>query len=544
MGQERGRLRLKMFKIPTDIWLKYSRGLDYHRQVGLIEDTERNYDFFEGRHWKNAQVPNPDEMPKHDIIRQSVTYKFNVISMSLVEMIFLCENEDFSNALNKFSSEMWEDLKMQSYLWRMNKAAHITGDSYLYIYDDKQVDSVLTPQKYDSIKCKVIDNVNVFLGDENNPNIQEQPYIIIRERLSVDEVRERAKTNGIKDVSQIVSDEDNETDPDRVEVKTDNGKCTSLLYLTKKNGTVHFTRAVKNVIYQPETDSGLTLYPIVNYICNEKKGTARGIGEVKPLIPNQLLTNKTLWRRAELIKQISFPKLVYNQEIVENPSDLYKTGGMIGLKGLSTAKINELITYLQPSYIGNDAKELTDELIIQTKELNSTGNGALGQVNPERASGTAIQAVTQQANIVTNEQASAYEQLVEDIGLVFIEFWKKYNPNGLLTEFEGNQIIIPIEELEKIKLKINVSPSTPYDRLATDKQLMDLFLGGVITFEEFVSSLDENTLIPKNKLQKIIDERANQQENEKDMIIQKQAELLSQYQINEVTNNQLQNQAQ
>jgi len=528
-----------LINTPTDIWQKYSKGLDYHRQVGIIEETERNYDFFEGRQWKNAQVPNPDEMPKHDIIRQSVSYKFNIISMSLIEMIFLCDNEEFSNALNKFSSEMWEDLKMQSYLWRMNKSAHITGDSYLYIYDDKQVDSVLTPQKYDSIKRKVIDNVNVFLGDENNPDIQQQPYIIIRERLSVDEVRERAK----KDIDLIVSDEENETDPDRVEVKTDNGKCTSLLYLTKKNGTVHFTRAVQNVIYQPETDSGLTLYPIVNYICNEKKGTSRGIGEVKPLIPNQLLINKTLYRRAELIKQISFPKLVYNEEMVENPENLYKTGGMIGLKGLSTARVSEIISYLQPSYIGNDAKELNDELIQQTKELNSTGNGALGQVNPERASGTAIQAVTQQANIVTNEQMSAYQQLIEDIGLIFIEFWKKYNPNGLLTEDEGNQVIIPIEELEKIKLKINVSPSTPYDRLATDQQLMELFKGGVITFEEFVDALDENTLIPKNKLQKIIEARENQQMNEQQMIIQKQSELISQFKMDEATN-QLQNQAQ
>ena len=523
-----------------DIWQKYETGLNHHRQSNIIEQSLKNYDFFEGRQWRGVQVANEDDLPRYNIIRQIVSFKYNVISMANVELIFLSDNEDYSNALNAFSSEMWEDLKMQSYLWQVNKSAHIAGDGYLYIYDDNPIESVSKPLKYDSIKCKPIDNVNIFLADEQNSNIQEQAYIIIRERLPVSEVRERAKAYGFKDIDLIVSDEENETDPNRVEVKTEDGKCTSLLYLTKKNGTIHFTRATQNAVYQEETDSGLTLYPVVNLVCNSKKGTARGIGEVEPLIANQILLNKTLFRRGGSVAQVAFPKMVYNEELIENPSELSKTGGIIGVRGLSTAKISEMIGYVQPSYIGNDAKELTDELITLTKEINNSGNGALGQVNPERASGTAIQAVTQQSNISTNEQSAAYEQLIEDIGLIFIEFWKKYNPSGLLTELEGNQIVIPTEELDRIKLKINVSPATPFDRLATDQQLMELFKSGVISFDEFVESLDENTLFPKNKLEEIITKRENQQMLEKDMIIQKQAEILSQYQMNDVTNQQLQ----
>ena len=41
-----------------------------------------------------------------------------------------------------------------------------------------------------------------------------------------------------------------------------------------------------------------------------------------------------------------------------------------------------MVAYLQPSYVGNDAKELTDELVTLTKEVNNSGNGALGTSQP------------------------------------------------------------------------------------------------------------------------------------------------------------------
>ena len=45
------------------------------------------------------------------------------------------ENEEYSKMINKFSESLWEKLKMYKNLWRMNKEAHIGGDSYIYIPD-------------------------------------------------------------------------------------------------------------------------------------------------------------------------------------------------------------------------------------------------------------------------------------------------------------------------------------------------------------------------------------------------------------------------
>ena len=515
----------------TEIWSKYQKGLDHHRQSNLISQSQKNIDFFEGRQWRGIKGIDESELPVYNIIRQIVGRKYNLLSMADIDVSYQSkENEEYSKMINKFSESLWEKLKMYKNLWRMNKEAHIGGDSYIYIPDINT--------------CQILKNVNTFLSDEQNPNLQEQRYIIISERLFVDDVKEVAKANGL-DTDMIVSDEENETDTDKIEVKSTDGKCTSLLYIYKKDGIVHSLRAVKNLVYVPETNNGLTLYPIANYIVNEKMGTSRGIGEVEPLIPNQILLNKNLKRRADAIAQTAYPKIVYNQDLITNPGELTSTGGVIKLRNSNANKINEMVAYLQPSYVGNDAKELTDELVTLTKEVNNSGNGALGQVNPERASGTAIQAVTQQANISSNEQQSSYYQLVEDIGLILLELWKVQNPNGMMIEAEttdeiGNPIIgevlIPVEILEQVNIKINVSPATPFDRLATDQQLKELLATGMINFNEFVESLDENTMFPKNKLEEIIAARdeLNQLLGEKDMIIQEQANILAKHQMDNI----------
>ena len=70
-----------------------------------------------------------------------------------------------------------------------------------------------------------------------------------------------------------------------------------------------------------------------------------------------------------------------------------------------------------------------------------------------------------------------------------------------------------------------------------ETELKGLFQAGVITFEEYVSSLDENSLTPKNKLQKIIDLRGENQK--KDAIINKLLEIISKFKMNDVTSKAL-----
>lgn len=57
-----------------------------------------------------------------------------------------------------------------------------------------------------------------------------------------------------------------------------------------------------------DENSGLTRYPIAHMLWEDKEGSARGEGEVRNLIANQIEVNKTLMRRALVAKQTAYPQ--------------------------------------------------------------------------------------------------------------------------------------------------------------------------------------------------------------------------------------------
>lgn len=514
----------------TDVWQKYQNGIDYHNRINLYQNTERAYNFYEGRQWAGLQNGG-DELPFYNFIRPTVNLKVASVAMNNMDIVYSPMNageeqemlNDVCKKLNGYAAQLWEHQKMQSNMWDMNRDAAISGNAYMYFYDQT--------------KCQMMDTTAIYFADEQNPDIQEQPYIIIAERRMVDDIRREAKENGIPEdeITMIVGDSDTEhvVNVDG-EVHTDNGKCTSLLYFTRKDGIVHFSRAVKNVVYKPLTSTGCEMYPIVGLTWGERKNSARGIGDVTPMIPNQIEVNKTLARRSIAVKMAAFPRLAYVADKVDNPDDLEMVGAHIAINETTASAISNYVGYLNPAPISSDAKMLTDELVQTTRELAGAGDAAMGNIDPEKASGTAIMAVRDQSMIPLNEQVQAYQQLIEDIARVWYALWVAYNPNGLEVTYsidgQNMQETIPAQILQAldISIKVDVSPANPFSRYAQEQSIQNLFQAGAITFEEYVSVLDEQSVMPKAKLEQILADRQAAQAEQ--MAIQ-QAQMMQQEQM-------------
>jgi len=526
-------------KETTEIWDLYQKGIDYIHKISLISETDEAHRMYSGDQWYGLQSGN-EKMPMYNFIKGIVKYKVAVVAQNTMSAVYSNmghRDNDITKVcdlLNEHFRRMWELAKMDTQGWKIVKDACIQGDGYLFFPSGNVMES------------QIIDNVNVILGDEKNPNIQEQPYIIIVERRFVNDVKKGAKKYKVKqsDMDLIVSDEDYQNQlGDKNDVENKNGKCTSLLYMYKdKDGIVHFSRSVRNFIYQPDTilrsadsegnltGAGLKRYTLLNFIWEDKKGSARGIGEVKQLIPNQLEVNKTLARRSVVIANNAYGKLAYNSTAIQNPEDLDVVGAKIEIKEGSAQKVNDMIAYLHPSPTSPDAKNLSDELVVTTKDLAGAGDSATGSVDPTKASGAAIIAVRDQAALPLNEQIARYKQFVEDLALLWFDIWVAYNPNGLTIETdemdEINQTddenigpvekIIPADVLEslKINVRIDVSQNNPYSRFAQEQALENLFARQAISFEEYVDALDDDAAVPKGKLKDIINKRAVQQQKE------------------------------
>lgn len=514
----------------TFIWKLYEKGLDYINRIRLVSKSDKYHRMYIGDQWHGLESGG-ESMPMFNFIEGVVKYKVATVAQNSMSAVYtpIGKHDEAAvkacEALNTNFSIMWERAKMDKHAWDVIRDGAIVGDGYIYFGGG------------DVSKTQIIDNVNVLLSDEQESNIQEQKYILIVERRMVSDIRKEAKANGIPqdEIDLILSDEDTSNQlGNREELKhssEEEGKCTSILYMYKdEEDFIHFAKSVKNVVYQPDrkivakdtegndTTTGLTMYPIVNFIWKNKKGSARGCGDVEYLVPNQIELNKTLARRALAIKQCAYPKLAYMENAISNPESLDLIGAKIGIKYGETQKITDIISYLQPTVLSPDAKGLTDELLQGSKDLAGAGDAALGQVDPTQASGAAIIASRDQAALPLNEQVARYKQFVEDIAVLWYDIWKAYNPNGLevtTTNEMGEEEtqIIPASVLDSlmINVRIDVSQNSPYSKYAQEQAIMNLFQMQAISFEEMVQALDDDAVAPKGKLQDIIDKRGEQQ---------------------------------
>lgn len=476
----------------TELWKKFESCTDVHRRMDLDESTARAYRFFEGEQWYGLESGN-EEMPIYNFIAPIVRYKTSMVAMNNMSITYSAPASDLKTekicaALSKLALKKWEQLKMDSKCWDAVKASMISGDSYAYFYDGDG-------------SCQILDRTDVFFADESNPDINSQPYILIRERKHVSEVRRIAEQNGIsKDIVLSIQPDDDIDDLGRE-------KCTSILMLELRDGDLYFKRFTKTVIYQPEqVIKGLGCYPVASLVHSPKRASARGIGEVEPLIPNQIEVNRNLVRRLLNAKLTAYSRLVYSADRITNPKALTEVGTAIEVEGGGVNSIKDAVNYLTPSSMSPDAKILSDEILSVTKDLSGAGDAALGSVNPTEASGAAIIAVRDQAALPLNEQTARFKQFAEDIARIWYRLWVVYSPSGLELP---DGIVVTSAQISALEpeIRIDISNTSPFSKYAREQALEKLFTLGHISFEEYVSVLDDDSSVPKSKLKHIIENR-------------------------------------
>lgn len=556
----------------TQIWKQYSQIKQYLTGKNYYEQLEMNYNFAKGDQWENLKSGGMP-MPVDNIITPVCNYKIGVISQNNMTITFTNENfrkedleelEDGTNfrkiadevieKINKNINRFFEANNLENNTWDYDEENCISGNVGMYIYEDEE----------NIKKADMIYGNNIFFSDENNNDIQDQSFILITFRRPVEKIREEAKKHGLtaEKISQIVADNNtNEQVGNKDEVRDEQGKALCILKLYKKekettriqektvingNGepetiqeeikekkvTVHMMKSTKNVIYVPETDLGITLYPVALNTWINEKNSIRGRGEPQDKIVNQIEINKTMARRDIAIALTAYPKAAYNSNMIENPNALDKVGVAIEVKDRSVQNVKNAIDYLQPAQVSPDAKNFCDELSQKTKDNASASDSALGNINPEKASGRSIIAVRDAAAVPINVHVARKKKFYEDIGRILFDFMQNVDVDGQrviisnVDEETGlsstNVEQIPYEIMQKLKVgvKVNVSQTDPFSILAMEEMWDSLFERQAITFEEWVSGLTNNSKYNKSKLEEIIKKR---KEKEKEMaLIQQQ----------------------
>lgn len=500
----------------TDLWQLYQRGVTYNKTVNLYEKTNKCWRFYHGNQWQGLKSDSIEPVT-YPIIEPIVNYKVATINQNLWGIHYSSENFDnldtreiFKNAcelLNKRIARVWERDQMDYKIRLVSRDSAVVSEGVIYVrYDEETQDPT----------NELLDNTDICYGNENSSDIQSQPYIIIKLRRPVTQVREMALNEGVSELETelIVGDQDyNEQAGDNA-VREVNDMVTVLIKLYKKDGTVHFEKATKYLTIQKEEDTGLKLYPLEHMIWKEVKGYSRGVGEVEHTIPIQLEINKTLMRRCLIVKMFAYPKAVVNTKIIKNYKDADKVGVTLRAEDMTADDVRKAFSYTTPANMSNDVNVLQNEMITKTRELKNASELATGNVNPENASGRAILAVQQASNLPLNEHTLAIKTFIENLGKIYLDMWTTYADEGLNIISETKKDGKLIEEIKNIaknvleqlkaSCKVDITPKSPYDKMAVEQSLENLLSNNLITLEEYTNALDDDSVMPKQKLEDIL----------------------------------------
>lgn len=516
----------------TTIWSLYEKGRNYNTSLSLYSDTDRNYRMYNGNQWAGLKIKGIEPI-QLNIIKPIVKYKVGVINSNYYLPVYSSENyennefKEVANKtcelLNKLASKVWEKDDLDYKTRSISKHSAINDECPIYVTYDSENDLPIN---------EILSKNDVYYGNENDSDIQNQPYILIKQRKPVSTLIEMAKREGVLEEKLQYIVGDNVT----FEEAGDNAKeevddmCTIITKLYKKNGTVHFSQATRFCDLKDDKDTGLTLYPLVHMLWEEKEGYARGEGEVRYLIPNQLEINKTIMRRLISAKSTAYPQKIVDVSKVENPSAIDKVGATIKVNGQSIDDVKKAIGVITPAQMSTDVEKVMNELIATTRELAGAGDIATGDINPESASGKAILAVQQASQMPVTEQTLALKTTLEGLARIWLDMWKTYAKNGLVINYEttdevtgetkSEPIQVPYTVLQELQadVKIDITPKSAFDKFAQELSLENMLKAGYFNMqrmselEVYTDLLDDDSSMPKQKLEQAIKKMKSIQE--------------------------------
>ncbi len=543
----------KLRENETSLWKDYQESLDYQTRIGLREKIPACVDFYEGRQW-----PQPTESTKNlprpvvNIIKMICRSKKGAILSTPVKILY----KSFSpytdiERFNAFATSLFKEIGQDELDRRGIDDAIKKGSYFFHYYWDSEAISSADGER-GSVRCELIDPLNIFFANPSEYDEQKQDWIIISSRKEISYICQLADTN--LTANDLLGEDFNDTH--NAYETASSSKATLLTRYFKQNGEVWCERATKShIISKPfklipeknDSDSENyllksskprqakgrkpcfgTLYPVVCGYYERKEGSIYGLGEVEGLIPNQKAINFNIAmsllnaQQCAWGKYIALPNALNGQKISNVPGQVLidYSGTGEGIKKLPELELSKI------------PMELVTTLSDLTRSVSGSSEVMTGEAYTSSLSGAAIAYLQAQAQVPIEELKNNFWSTKRKQGLVIAQFLKNYfwkrafikqvqdASGNLIDEFddfyscdyENSLFEVTVEAVGGTKASV-----------ASDISLLDTCLrNGSISLETYIKAYPASAITNKEEILKQI-------EVEKRSEIQKLRDELSHY---------------
>lgn len=452
---------------PEDVFKEYDKGKNYKSSIGIYETTERNQNFYLGDQWNGVNAPDI-EKPVLNILRQAVDYYVSMlvsddisVQANLPEDTSKQTREVIGKVVGDEIDKVFEQTNFKSECRTFLKNCVVDGDACFYwrYNSEKQIDREIIG----GIDLELIDNTNVIFGNPADRRVQKQPYIMIIQKLTIDELKElcvqNKALNGNADPEMIVADNDSYSE-NEADAGISENYATLITKFYKQDKKIWCVQTTSKVYIKKPFDLNISLYPISYMSWNKRKQSYHGQSPLSSVIQNQIIINKYYMMLNEFMKKLAFPKLLYDK--TKFPKGWTNKIEAIGVNGSVTDAIASTSPTIQMS---QQVIQYIQDMIEKTKETMGVYDVALGNARPENTS--AIIALQKTASQPLELQKMDYYQMIEDSVRIILDLMAgNYGTRNVIAT-----IPLTDEEFESMRQTQIMNGMTPSEEKYVEKDL-------------------------------------------------------------------------
>lgn len=549
-----------------EIFHEYEIGQNYQMSMGFTSAFKKYRDFFEGNQWaKPTEKTKNLPRPVLNICSLIVDNKVSNVLGSPVKLNFMGEHEEDTSKMTRFAEWQQKEMGQEALDEEACECGAVEG-TYIYHYYWDETASGRKGDYEGALRGQIIDPLNVYVSNPNEPDCQRQAYILI---VSREEVR-AVKAICDKGINQdlIIPDDEDQSYASKEQDNEDQDKklCTVILRYFRKDGEVYFEKAVKGTIVNtpralnpkinekylerlekgedsevtetPDADNDTfdqpkaNLYPIEIGVWKRRKNCIFGRGEVEEIIPNQKAINFEIAMELLNHQELGWGKILVkanalNGQTIDNtPGQVitdYTPGNQWG------------ITRLDGSQMTAAGTQIVATLMEQTRVCNNASEILTGEILSKDLSGVAIQQIQAQAQKPVAKLQRAFWRSKERIGKILEMFYKFYYEDtdftyelkpdemqamkeqdkkaGIDREIQKTQFDVFNGEdyqNEKFSIVVEAGAGTRFSEIMAMDTLNTLFINGTIDkmsnerLEQFITLYPDSAMPFKSELRAII----------------------------------------
>lgn len=523
---------------------QYQEGISYLRSQGLMDQWKENIDFYDGNQWKAASEETKNlPRPVFNIISYIINHKCGSVLNETIKMVFTSQEiEDIPQAedpqlamlmpqqipgpiqnpmvqaamegadkFSKYATTLWENIEQDRLNEQLIYDGALLGTGILHYYWDNTISGGITKTWIGDVRAEVIDPVNVFFGNPQESEVQKQPYIIISSREMESNVRALALENQVPEeyIELIQADQEQAAEAysaAQEELKSSR-KVTVLTKYEKVDGTIRFTKVCGDIIIQQQTDTELTLYPLVVFQYEPKKKSIHGNSDVRGNIPNQKAINFLQAMMVLSCQNTAFPKIIskdgaIRQTITNQPGEI-----IIDYSGMGSV---DGFKYMQVGGFNNQVLTLVQTFIETTQKFSGAQDVSMGDTPGANMAASAIMMLQKSAGISTDGIRKRFYRCMKDVGRIWEDFWKtKYNTERNVKVQDQDQEVMQNfigtdYQGVNFDLKIDIGSAGVYSESLAQSTLENLFNQGAIDLITFLKYSPKSAMPFKDSLIKDI----------------------------------------